>query len=136
MLCSWRRCVFPSSLRSGAEVLQSALGLLTVFYRIVTWKINENAHRHRFIPIVIEVIVICLLLAAFVYGAVETSRGRGACGSVGGGDGDDGDDDEDGGTANGSACRLTKAASAFGAGTWASFVASAYTVGKGMYDET
>lgn len=172
-------------------------GLLTTAYRITTYRLRNPQAKHRLIPLTTESLVILILLAAFIYGAVTTSTGRGGCSSgttttVGGegdGDGEEGGEGEgnEGGVVlvgrpgSGKACALTKAATAFTvslskhpdfpispsvetrwgeliiipalfffiftthttpnfllssqAGNFASFCASAYTVGKAIYDE-
>jgi hypothetical protein len=66
------------------------------------------------IPVTTETIVIIILLAGFIYGAVATSTGRDACSGLGRREGGDGD--EQGGNAargSGTACSLTKASTAF-----------------------
>ena len=72
--------------------------------------------KHRLLPMITESIVIAVLLASFIYGAVSTSTGMGACAPVEAeeeeGDGDDaGGEVVAGNSGNaGTACALTKGA--------------------------
>lgn len=89
-----------------------------------------NGMKRRWLPIVTETIVIILLLAGFIYGAVTTSTGRGACAPTAvrrEGDGDDGEGGAvvRGNGAGGTACALTKGATAFTVSLDATFL---YTV--------
>lgn len=109
--------VLPSSfdvmVTLTAPVLLLDSGLLTTAYRIITYKARNPNGRHRLIPVTTETLVVVILLAAFIYGAVTTSRGSGACT---GGETEEGDGDEEGNVVGGGsskACSLTKAATAF-----------------------
>jgi hypothetical protein len=72
--------------------------------------------KRRFLPTITESIVVALLLAALIYGAVSTARGTGACApNIPEEEEGDGDDANQGTNNNGSvassnrACALTKA---------------------------
>lgn len=70
--------------------------------------------KRRFVPVVTESVVISLLLAALIYGAVTSATSSGACSPLVAeeeGDGDDAEDGSDGGGVGASnrACALTKA---------------------------
>lgn len=89
-------------------------GLITTLYRIATHRVQDSTRKRRVIPVTTETIVIIILLAGFIYGAVATSTGRDACSGLGRREVGDGDDQE-GNAARGSgtACSLTKASTAF-----------------------
>lgn len=93
--------------------------LITTAFRIITHKSRnrqtKDGMKRRFLPVATDSVVIALLLAALIYGAVTSATSTGACRpnavEVEEGDGDDANEGSTSGTsfANNRACALTKA---------------------------
>jgi hypothetical protein len=80
--------------------------------------------KRRFLPVATESFVIALLLAALIYGAVNSATGRGACQpALSSEEEGDGDDAGEGSTvvsvgSSGRACALTKASTGVTVSRW------------------